>query len=368
MIADRRLGGRARAARPAAARRRPTAASRSTWSGRCCWGRSWRCSWRVTRHWLPPALLLPLARGARRALRLVRAPHAGAGVHPHRQLDRGQRGRVRRRRRLPRRRDVPAAAAPGRLRARHRPARLHPVGVRLVGVALLLCTLGWTAGSMGAARINSRPRNQILLGTAMTFGATVVMAIPIGGAAVPVIAYAFSGLGMGIASPALFAAVLADGGEGREGRSTSSIPLTRQVGSGTGAAVAGIVFAATLSRAPDPGGRARRRARPRRRPRGAPDLPGGRGGERRRRRRLPVAAPRRRRRPGARRAAERRRGRVPARRPAPSPRSAAPDELGRRRPDRRRGRPAAAVRLLRVPAGPARGGRRGAWPAATCSR
>jgi MFS family permease len=120
-------------------------------------------------------------------------------------------------------------------------------GVRLVGVALLLCTLGWTAGSMGAARVNSLPRNQILLGSAMTFGATAVMALPSGGASVPMVAYAFSGLGMGIASPALFAAVLADGGEGREGRSTSSIPLTRQVGSGTGAAVAGIVFAATLT-------------------------------------------------------------------------------------------------------------------------
>jgi MFS family permease len=120
-------------------------------------------------------------------------------------------------------------------------------GVRLVGVALLLCTLAWTAGSMGAARVNSRPRNQIFLGTALTFAATVVMATPAGGASVPMIAYAFSGLGMGIASPALFAAVLADGLEGREGRSTSSIPLTRQVGSGTGAAVAGIVFAAALS-------------------------------------------------------------------------------------------------------------------------
>jgi hypothetical protein len=52
---------------------------------------------------------------------------------------------------------------------------------------------------------------------------------------------------MGIASPALFAAVLADGAEGREGQSTSSIPLARQVGSGMGAAVAGIVFAATLT-------------------------------------------------------------------------------------------------------------------------
>jgi MFS family permease len=120
-------------------------------------------------------------------------------------------------------------------------------GVRLVGVALLLCTLGWTAGSMGAARVNARPRSQILLGTAMTIAATFVMALPWGGASVPVIGYMFSGIGMGIASPALFAAVLADGAEGREGRSTSGIPLTRQVGSGTGAAVAGIVFAATLT-------------------------------------------------------------------------------------------------------------------------
>jgi len=119
-------------------------------------------------------------------------------------------------------------------------------GVRLVGVSLLLCTLAWTAGSMGAARVNARPRSQIMLGTALTVGATALMALP-GGAAIPVIGYTFSGLGMGIASPALFAAVLADEVEGREGRATSSIPLTRQVGSGTGAAVAGIVFAAALT-------------------------------------------------------------------------------------------------------------------------
>ena len=52
---------------------------------------------------------------------------------------------------------------------------------------------------------------------------------------------------MGIASPALFAAVLADGGEGREGQSTSSIPLARQVGAGLGTAIAGMVFASSLS-------------------------------------------------------------------------------------------------------------------------
>jgi predicted MFS family arabinose efflux permease len=120
-------------------------------------------------------------------------------------------------------------------------------GVRVVGAALLLCTLGWTTGSMTAARIHARPRNQIALGTLMTVAATFVMAIPAGGAVLPIAAYTVSGLGMGIASPALFAAVLADGAEGREGQSTSSIPLARQVGSGMGAAVAGIVFAATLT-------------------------------------------------------------------------------------------------------------------------
>jgi len=46
---------------------------------------------------------------------------------------------------------------------------------------------------------------------------------------------------------ALFAVVLADGDEGREGKSTSGIPLARHVGAGLGTAVAGIVFLASLS-------------------------------------------------------------------------------------------------------------------------
>jgi MFS family permease len=120
-------------------------------------------------------------------------------------------------------------------------------GVAVVGIALLLCTLGWTTGSMGAARINLGTRSQVMLGTAMTVVATVVMALPFGGAVLVIVAYACSGLGMGIASPALFAAVLADKVEGKEGQATSTIPLTRQIGSGVGAAVAGIVFAGALS-------------------------------------------------------------------------------------------------------------------------
>jgi MFS family permease len=121
--------------------------------------------------------------------------------------------------------------------------------VAIVGVALLLCTAGWTTGSVGAARVGASPRAQIALGTSLTFAATLVMALPRGGAVLPVLGYMVSGLGMGIASPALFASVLLDGAEGREGQSTSSIPLARQVGSGVGAAVAGIVVASTLTAA-----------------------------------------------------------------------------------------------------------------------
>jgi MFS family permease len=122
-------------------------------------------------------------------------------------------------------------------------------GVAVVGLALLLCTFAWTIGSMGAARFSAPARVQITLGSALTFAGALAMATPDAGAVLPVAAYAVAGLGMGIASPALFAAVLSDGTAGQEGRSTSSIPLARQVGSGVGAAVAGIVFAATLSAA-----------------------------------------------------------------------------------------------------------------------
>jgi MFS family permease len=121
----------------------------------------------------------------------------------------------------------------------------EPVGV--VAIALVLTTLGWTTGSMAAARFDAAPGDQILLGTLLVFVGTLVMAVPAGGVALPIAAYAVSGLGMGIASPALFSVVLSDGEAGREGKATSSIPLARQVGAGLGTAVAGIIFVASLS-------------------------------------------------------------------------------------------------------------------------
>jgi MFS family permease len=121
----------------------------------------------------------------------------------------------------------------------------EPVGV--VAVALVLTTLGWTTGSMVAARVGAPPRDQVVIGTLMVCVGTFGMAVPMGGVALPIACYALSGLGMGVASPALFELVLADGDAGREGKSTSAIPLARQVGAGLGTAVAGIVFLASLS-------------------------------------------------------------------------------------------------------------------------
>jgi MFS family permease len=120
-------------------------------------------------------------------------------------------------------------------------------GVEVVGAALVAATVGWTAGSMGAARFDALPRNQIAVGTALVVGGTLVMAVPLGGAILPTLGYAVAGLGMGIASPALFTTVLAEGAAGREGQSTSSIPVARQVGAGIGTALAGIVFALAVS-------------------------------------------------------------------------------------------------------------------------
>jgi MFS family permease len=120
-------------------------------------------------------------------------------------------------------------------------------GVGLVGAALLLSTLGWTLGSTTTARLHIPPRRQVVLGTLAVFSGTALMALPLAGAALPMAAYALSGIGMGVSNPPLFAVVLEDVGEGREGQATASVPVARQVGAGIGTAIAGMVFGAVLS-------------------------------------------------------------------------------------------------------------------------
>jgi len=121
----------------------------------------------------------------------------------------------------------------------------EPVGV--VGVSLVLATLGWTLGSMSSAKLDMRFADQILIGTSVVLVCVLVMALPFGGVPLVVAAYALSGVGMGIASPALFTAVLSDHEPGREGQATSSVPVARQVGAAVGTAAAGVAFALSLS-------------------------------------------------------------------------------------------------------------------------
>ncbi len=41
-------------------------------------------------------------------------------------------------------------------------------GVAIVGLALVLCTLGWSTGSMASARLNLSTKSQVLSGTSLT--------------------------------------------------------------------------------------------------------------------------------------------------------------------------------------------------------
>ena len=111
----------------------------------------------------------------------------------------------------------------------------------------MLATLGWTTGSMTAARLGIGFGEQVFWGTTIVFAGTLVMAVPTGGPVLPILAYGVAGLGMGIASPGAVRRRARRQQEGREGQATSSIPLARQVGAGLGMAIAGLVFESSLS-------------------------------------------------------------------------------------------------------------------------
>ena len=187
----------------------------------------------ASEHWIAPLAIVPAVLFFFHERR-TRSP----GVHAPQDLPGRERRGVRRGRRLPGRRGVPAGAAPGR-----------------AGRADLGGRLGAGAGDDRLDdRVDERRpagrglRRADLLGDddRLRRDAGDGRADRRAGAADPR-PTASPGLGMGVASPALFTAVLADKREGREGRPTSSIPLARQAGAGVGTAIAGLVFESSLS-------------------------------------------------------------------------------------------------------------------------
>ena len=106
---------------------------------------------------------------------------------------------------------------------------------------LVSASLAWTAGSMLAARIGFAPRVQIGLGATLVAIGGMASALPLGGGWPVAIGYTVAGLGMGLASPALFVAVLGDE-PGAEGRETAAPPVARNVGASIGIAVGGALL------------------------------------------------------------------------------------------------------------------------------
>ncbi|HEY3612294.1 MAG TPA: MFS transporter, partial [Gaiellales bacterium] len=106
---------------------------------------------------------------------------------------------------------------------------------------LVTAALGWTAGSIVAARIARSLRAQIAAGSLLVGIGGVLSALPVGGGLPIAIGYTLSGLGMGYASPALFVAVLGDA-RGAEGRETAAPPVARNVGATIGIALGGALL------------------------------------------------------------------------------------------------------------------------------
>jgi MFS family permease len=106
---------------------------------------------------------------------------------------------------------------------------------------LVSASLAWTTGSMLAARVGFALRIQIGLGAALVAVGGIGSALPLAGGWPISVGYTIAGLGMGLASPALFIAVLGDE-PGAEGRETAAPPVARNVGSSVGIAVGGALL------------------------------------------------------------------------------------------------------------------------------
>jgi MFS family permease len=115
-------------------------------------------------------------------------------------------------------------------------------------VPLLAGSVSWTVGTGLVTRLDWSLRRLVGLGTAVVAGGSLVMAIPTAGGLAVAVGFVVAGFGMGIASPALFPAVLSDD-HGLEGRDTSAVTTARQLGAAIGAALAGFVLLETVPHA-----------------------------------------------------------------------------------------------------------------------
>ena len=87
-------------------------------------------------------------------------------------------------------------------------------------VPLLVSSVAWTIGTGLVTRLDWSLRRIVGTGTAIVAVGTLAMAIPVSSGLAIALGFMLAGFGMGIASPALFPAVLSDD-HGPEGRDTA---------------------------------------------------------------------------------------------------------------------------------------------------
>jgi hypothetical protein len=113
---------------------------------------------------------------------------------------------------------------------------------------LILSTVLWTLGTVLASQLDWTLRRLVGIGAAIVGVTSLAMALPVLGGWPVAAGYSLSGLGMGLASPALFGAVLGDD-QGSEGRESAAVATARTIGGGIGVGVAGAIVLGLTSHA-----------------------------------------------------------------------------------------------------------------------
>lgn len=118
----------------------------------------------------------------------------------------------------------------------------------LVGVALSVSTLTWTAGTWATERLGKRIERRRLMSVGLALVAIEMLAMAVAVApsvpqAFAFVAWSVGTLGMGIAYPSFSLTIIGEAREGAEGAISASMKLVESLGGGVGAGVGGALVA-----------------------------------------------------------------------------------------------------------------------------
>jgi hypothetical protein len=131
------------------------------------------------------------------------------------------------------------------------------VAPSLVGLALTAGALAWVLGSWVQDRAEARARSSLSARAIRASGGLLLIAAGIAGVAISlslptlpgelvVIAWALSGLGMGVAYPATTLTALGTATSGEEGSASASLQVAETIGTAVGTGAAGSLFAMSV--------------------------------------------------------------------------------------------------------------------------